>query len=115
MFVLDSLLAGDYFSYYFAASPSLSWADNRIIEKIETVKIAEPNSKHVLLMEGDVFVNQNESQSPNYDSTSINRNREILSIFDKQGVDAKFLIYLNLKHGQMFKASLMDVLTNTLY
>lgn len=115
LFVLDSLLAGDYFSHYFAASPSLSWADNRMMDKINAVKIKAPTEKHVLLMEGDVSMNDGEKQSSNFDMNGIDKNRKILSNFDEQGIDAKFLIYPNLKHGQVFKASLMDVLLNKLH
>ena len=115
LFVLDILLAGDYFSHYFAASPSLSWADNRMMDKINAVKIKAPTEKHVLLMEGDVSMNDGEKQSSNFDMSGIDKNRKILSNFDEQGIDAKFLIYPNLKHGQVFKASLMDVLLNKLH
>ncbi|OTG86336.1 IroE protein [Acinetobacter sp. ANC 4558] len=115
LFVLDSLLNTDYFSHYFAASPSLSWADQRIINKIQTIKINQPTKKHVLLMEGDIFADSSDKQSPNFDSNGINNNRKILSIFNQQGVDAKFLIYPNLKHGEVFKASLIDILLNKFY
>ncbi|WOE31797.1 MULTISPECIES: alpha/beta hydrolase [unclassified Acinetobacter] len=115
LFVLDSLLAGEYFSHYFAASPSLSWANQRIIEKINTVAVDMPKQKHLLLMEGDLSSDQTENKSINFDQQGIESNRKILALIDQQGVDAKFLIYPNLKHGQVFKAALMDVLLNQLY
>lgn len=110
LFVLDSLLDGRYFSHYFAASPSLYWADARMIQKIKALNIVKDTKKHLLLMEGDHFANLNSPQSSNFDAEGINKNREVLSWFDQQGVDAKFLIYPNLKHGEVFKASLLDVL-----
>lgn len=115
LFVLDSLLNIQYFSHYFAASPSLSWADQRMIKKIKTTSIQQNKQKHIWLMEGDLFASSTEQQSPNFDSNGINNNREILSIFNQQGIDAKFLIYPNLKHGEVFKASLLDVLSNQFY
>lgn len=115
LFVLDSLLNSEYFSHYFAASPSLSWADQRIMTKIKNSQIQSPKQKHLWLMEGDLFNLPTQQQSPNFDSNGINNNRKILSIFDQQGIDAKFLIYPNLKHGEVFKASLLDVLSNKFY
>ena len=114
LFVLDSLLNMKYFSHFFAASPSLSWADQRMIKKIKIAPIKQKQQKHIWLMEGDLFATTNQ-QSPNFDSNGINNNREILSIFNQQGIDAKFLIYPNLKHGEVFKASLLDVLSNKFY
>lgn len=115
LFVLDSLLDGRYFSHFFAASPSLSWADERMMKKIRAVKLVKEPQKHVLLMEGDLLTHTGAQQSANFDANGINKNREILSIFDQQGVEAKFLIYPNLKHGEVFKASLFDMLSNKLY
>ena len=115
LFVLDSLLDGRYFSHFFAASPSLSWADERMMQKIRTVKLVKEPQKHVWLMEGDLLTHSGTQQSANFDANGINKNREILSIFDQQGIESKFLIYPNLKHGEVFKASLLDVLSNKLY
>ena len=115
LFVLDSLLDGRYFSHFFAASPSLSWADERMMQKIRTVKLVKEPQKHVWLMEGDLLIYTGAQQSANFDANGVNKNREILSIFDQQGVESKFLIYPNLKHGEVFKASLLDVLSNKLY
>ena len=115
LFVLDSLLDGRYFSHFFAASPSLSWADERMMQKIRAVKLVKEPQKHVWLMEDDLLIHTGAQQSANFDANGINKNREILSIFDQQGVKAKFLIYPNLKHGEVFKASLLDVLSNKLY
>ena len=115
LFVLDSLLNSEYFSHYFAASPSLSWAEQRMITKIKSSQIQQAKQKHLWLMEGDLFNIPSQQQSPNFDSNGINKNREILSIFNQQGLDAKFLIYPNLKHGEVFKASLLDVLSNKFY
>lgn len=115
LFVLDSLLNSKYFSHYFAASPSLSWAEQRIITKIKNSKIQSPKQKHLWLMEGDLFNLPIQQKSPNFDSNGINNNREILSIFNQQGVDSKFLIYPDLKHGEVFKASLLDLLFNKFY
>ena len=115
LFVLDSLIDGRYFSHFFAASPSLSWADQRIMKKTKNAKIAQDSKKHLLLMEGDLLANVGSQQSPNFDASGINNNREVLAITKQHGVDAKFLIYPNLKHGEVFKASLLDVLSNQWY
>jgi hypothetical protein len=40
--VLDSLLDGRYFNHFFAASPSLSWADERMMQKIRKLVISSP-------------------------------------------------------------------------
>jgi predicted alpha/beta superfamily hydrolase len=90
LFVLDSLLDGRYFSHFFAASPSLSWADGRMMQKIRTVKLVKEPQKHVWLMEGDLLTHAGAQQSANFDANGINKNREILSIFDRQGVESKF-------------------------
>ncbi|WP_431605583.1 hypothetical protein [Acinetobacter johnsonii] len=77
--------------------------------------LVKESQKHVWLMEGDLLTLNGAQQSANFDANGINKNREILFIFDQQGVEAKFLIYPNLKHGEVFKASLLDVLSNKLY
>lgn len=110
LFVLDSMLMTNYFSHYFAASPSLSWADQRMLKKIDQFKITSVKAKHLMLMEGDVASEQGKSQSQNFDQDGIANNRKILAKFDAQGLDAKLLIYPNLKHGEVFKASLLEVL-----
>ena len=115
LFVLDSLLMTDYFSHYFSASPSLSWANHRIIKKINSAIVKNKNQKNLYLMEGDTAFLEMMTQSSNYDADTIHYNREILAKFDQQGINAKFILYPNLKHGDVFKASLLDVLENKLY
>ncbi|AXY59758.1 alpha/beta hydrolase [Acinetobacter sp. WCHAc010052] len=112
LFVLDSLLTTAYFSHYFAASPSLSWAEQRMMQKIETTAVPFPEKKQLLLMEGDITAQAGTALSSNFDTSGINNNRKVLLKFKAQGLDAKFLIYPDLKHGEMFKASLLDVLLN---
>ncbi len=64
LFVLDSLLDGRYFNYFFRLQvPSLSWADGRMMQKIRTVKLVKEPQKHVWLMEGDLLIHTGAQQS----------------------------------------------------
>lgn len=115
LFVLDSMLTADSFSHYFSASPSLTWADQRMLKKISNTAVTSVKTKQLLLMEGDMSLQQTAKVSPNFDSAMIQNNRQVISDLNKQGVKAKFLIYPNLSHGEVFGASLMDVLSNRLF
>lgn len=115
LFVLDSLVAGQYFSHYFAASPSLSWADQRIMKKLRSTKEPFAESKQLILMEGDITPQKNQKVSPNFNKDMIMNNRELLSYVHSQGVSAKLIIYPELSHGEVFGASLKDILMNKLF
>ena len=45
----------------------------------------------------------------------IMNNRELLSYVHSQGVSAKLIIYPELSHGEVFGASLKDILMNKLF
>ena len=45
----------------------------------------------------------------------IQNNRKLISELHEKGANTKFLIYPDLSHGQVFQASLMDVLNNHLF
>lgn len=115
LFVLDMLLNDGGFSHYFAASPSLAWADQRMLNKILNAKIKSPDNKKLLVMEGDVTFKKDAQQSPNIDHATIENNRRIVSYLHHQGVNAKFMIYPDLSHGEVFAAALNEVLRNRLF
>lgn len=115
LFVLDTLLNDGGFSHYFAASPSLSWADQRMLKKILNTASIPSSNAALWLMEGDVMREKQQQRSANFDAEAIMNNRKIVSHINAKGVNAKFLIYPELSHGEVFGASLNDVLLNRLF
>ncbi|MEG0487117.1 MAG: alpha/beta hydrolase-fold protein [Acinetobacter sp.] len=115
LFVLDTLLHSDQFSHYFSASPSLTWADRRILNAVEKVKAEQVNAKKLWVMEGDFVPKAEQPISPNADRDMIKNNRQLVLDLASKGVDAKLMLYPHLSHGAVFQASLMDVLNNRLF
>ncbi|MHA3892025.1 alpha/beta hydrolase [Acinetobacter sp. GXMZU3951] len=115
LFVLDSLLHPQYFSHYFAASPSLSWADARMLKKIQTQSGQQIAGLHLWLMEGDVNAEHRDRQSPNFNADSIADNRLVMHRFAQQGVETRLWLYPDQSHGQMFATSLLDILNSSLF
>ena len=115
LFVLDTLLHSNYFSHYYAASPSLSWANGRIINQIAQASAILLQSKQLLLIEGDSGVQSGDQVSRNFNPDMILNNRQILQSLHQQGVKARFLLYPGLSHGAVFDVSLHDVLSQQLF
>ncbi|MNC61296.1 hypothetical protein D3C75_1112320 [compost metagenome] len=66
-------------------------------------------------MEGDIIQSTTGPISPNADRDMIQNNRQLVLDLASKGVDAKLMLYPHLSHGQVFQASLMDVLQNRLF
>ncbi|TCB76693.1 alpha/beta hydrolase [Acinetobacter sp. ANC 4173] len=115
LFVLDSLMHAQYFSHYFAASPSLSWADARILKNMQTKAVSHDQTQALWIMEGDLAQNHPATKSPNFNPNTVQDNRHVIAHFVQQGVQSKLLLYPNLSHGQMFAASLLDILNYRLF
>ncbi len=119
LFVLDSVLNahqdGQKFSHYFAASPSLTWADSRMLKAIQNAQIDWKKGYQLLVMEGDLFQSEGERMSPNADPLMIENNRQAVRDLANKGVEAKLMLYPHLSHGSVFQASLMNVLNNRLF
>ena len=112
LFVIDSFLNSHAFSHYFAASPSLTWADQRILNNAEKVSPTQVNGQNLMLFEGDLNLKNHEKISPNSDLKMIENNRKLSLILQEKGANTRLLIYPNLSHGQVFQASLLDVLNH---
>ncbi|MCJ8160927.1 alpha/beta hydrolase [Acinetobacter zhairhuonensis] len=115
LFVLDSLLHAQYFSHYFAASPSLSWADARMMNKLQSKAAAAVQTSTLWVMEGDLAAQHQGRASPNFNPNTVQDNRQVIASFEQRGVQSKLLLYPNRSHGQMFSASLLDVLNYSLF
>lgn len=115
LFVLDSLMHPQYFSHYFAASPSLSWADARILKNMQSKESVNNQNQTLWVMEGDLATNHPATKSPNFNPKTLQDNRDLMAHFSQQGVQSKLLLYPNLSHGQMFAASLLDILNYRLF
>lgn len=119
LFVLDTLLNHQQheqkFSHYFAASPSLTWADSRLLKAVERAKPEALKNQKLLVMEGDFASSTPAKMSPNIDQDMIQNNRQLVLDLASKGANAKLLLYPNLSHGEVFQASLMDILQNRLF
>lgn len=110
LFVLDTMMHSDYFSHYFAASPSLAWAENRALNQVLKSQVSNAQNKQLLLMEGDVIVKAGENVSPNFDQQSMLNNRKVAHHFEAQNLKSKFMIYPNQSHGAMFNVAMLETL-----
>ena len=115
LFVLDSLMHAQYFSHYFAASPSLSWADGRFLKNMQIKAAPSGQTQSLWIMEGDLAQNHPATTSPNFNPKTVQENRDVIAHFAQQGVQSKLLLYPNFSHGQMFAASLLDILNYRLF
>ena len=66
-------------------------------------------------MEGDLAQHHPATKSPNFNLKTVQENRDVIAHFQQQGVQSKLLLYPNLSHGQMFAASLLDILNYQLF
>ncbi|WP_173911894.1 alpha/beta hydrolase [Acinetobacter sp. Marseille-Q1618] len=115
LFVLDSFIQDAAFSHYFAASPSLSWAEQRILKSLEQTPSHILKNKKLVIMEGDISTEIGQKQSQNFDVNMIENNRQLTRMLDRKKAQTKLILYPNLSHGEVFQASLMDVLYNRLF
>lgn len=115
LFVLDSFMQDAAFSHYFVASPSLSWAEQRILKSLEQTPSHILKNKKLVIMEGDISTEIGQKQSQNFDVNMIENNRQLTRMLDRKKAQTKLMLYPNLSHGEVFQASLMDVLYNRLF
>lgn len=108
LFVLDSLLNSDYFTHYFAASPSLAWADQRMLNQITQAKISNATHKKLWLIEGDTQQSA-KSQSPNISLDGIDQLRKAALILNQKQVQTKLVIYPQLSHGEVFIPAMQEM------
>lgn len=115
LFVLDSFLSEHQFSHYFAVSPSLGWADQRILQKVAKTSTEQLQNQKIVVMEGDLVIDATTRISPNMDKEMIKNNRKLIQQLDAKKAEATLVLYPNLSHGEVFQRSLMDVLKNRLF
>lgn len=114
LFVLDSLLNSDYFTHYFAASPSLAWADQRILNQIKHAKISNATHKKLWLIEGDAQQSA-KPQSPNLSLDGIDQLRKAALILNQKQVQTKLVIYPRLTHGEVFIPAMQEMFDQKLF
>lgn len=107
LFVLDTLLNHQQyeqkFSHYFAASPSLTWADSRLLKVVERAKPETLENQKLLVMEGDFASSTTVKMSPNIDQDMIQNNRQLVLDLASKGANTKLLLYPDLSHGEVFR------------
>lgn len=115
LFVLDTYLNSDYFQSYFAASPSIHWQNNHIQQMLNQATVAQVQHKHLSIMEGDVQSPVAADDQDKQIHALIEQNREIVRQLHRKGADVKLVVYPDLRHGEVFPASLLDVITEQRY
>lgn len=108
LFVLDSMLHSDYFTHYFAASPSLAWADQRMLNQIMQAKISNAAHKKLWLIEGD-SQQGGKPQSPNISVDGIDQLRKASRSLNQKQVRVKLVIYPQLTHGEVFIPAMQEM------
>ncbi len=109
LFVLDSYLSFDLFTFYYSASPSLSINNYELVKKIEKENKSLFMNKKLYIMEGD---GDNKRDRINK-SDVLNKTTNMVSMLREYNVPAKYIFYPGLTHGQMFtpsfKSALLDI------
>ncbi|MGE8539771.1 MAG: alpha/beta hydrolase [Acinetobacter sp.] len=108
LFVLDSMMNSDYFTHYFAASPSLAWADQRMLNQIMQAKISNAEHKKLWLMEGDSEQGSQVPLSANISLNGIDQLRKAALLLNQQKVQNKLIIYPQLTHGEVFIPAMQE-------
>ena len=115
LFVLDTYLNSNYFQSYFAASPSIHWQNGRIQQMLNQATPAQLQHKHLSIIEGDVQTPVAAEDQDKQIDELIDQNREIVRQLHRKGADVKLVVYPDLRHGEVFPASLLDVITEQRY
>lgn len=109
LFVLDSYLWSELFSFYYSASPSLSRNNFALAKEIEYENKNKFMNKNLYIMEGD---GDNKRARVNK-SDVLNEAINMVSMLREYNVPAKYIFYPGLTHGQMFtpsfKSALLDI------
>ncbi|EIZ2109164.1 alpha/beta hydrolase [Salmonella enterica] len=109
LFVLDSYLSSELFSFYYSASPSLSRNNFALVKEIEYENKNQFMNKKLYIMEGD---GDNKRERVNK-SDVLNETINMVSMLREYNVPAKYIFYPGLTHGQMFtpsfKSALLDI------
>ncbi|MBK4714150.1 MULTISPECIES: alpha/beta hydrolase [Tenebrionibacter/Tenebrionicola group] len=104
LFVLDTLYnAPGSFRHYYAASASLGWGKDVMLQRAQALRSPALAGRTLLLAEGD---SGNVSHGP----ASENKNARLAASLRKKGVIARYRYYPGLSHGPMFGASLRDTI-----
>lgn len=106
LFVLDSYLSSDLFSFYYSASPSLSRDNFALVNKIEKENKNLFMDKNLYVMEGD----GDKTRERDNKSNILNKTISMVSILRKNNVTVKYDCYPGLTHGQMFTPSFESAL-----
>ena len=115
LFVLDSMLNSNYFTHYFAASPSLGWADHRMFNQLMHAKISNAEHKKLWLIEGDSEQQGQALRSPNASSNGIDQLRKAALMLSQQKVQTKLIIYPQLTHGEVFIPAMREAFEQKLW
>lgn len=106
LFVLDSYYNTTWFHNYFAAAPSLGWANQRIIALAKESDPARLQHKSLYLMEGDGVTEQRKGHS----SDLKHEEGQLTQILEHKGGDLHLSRYPGQTHGQILPSSLTDTL-----
>ncbi|ECI4531253.1 alpha/beta hydrolase [Salmonella enterica subsp. diarizonae] len=106
LFVLDSYLSSDLFTFYYSASPSLSRDNFALVNKIEKENKNLFMDKNLYVMEGD----GDKTRESDNKSNILNKTISMVSILRKNNVTVKYDCYPGLTHGQMFTPSFESAL-----
>lgn len=101
LFVLDSYLSSDLFTFYYSASPSLSRDNFALVKEIEKEDKNLFMDKKLYIMEGD----GDKIRERDNKSNILNKTISMVSILRKNTVTVKYDFYPGLTHGQMFTPS----------
>lgn len=107
LFVLDTYLSSPFFTFYYAASPSLGRDNFRLLNEITSVSKDRFSHKRLVLMEG----NGDSRQDPNTGPPDVLRAvRDTVSGLRTSGVNASWALFPGLTHGAMFTPSFQSAL-----
>ncbi|MFT4021871.1 MAG: alpha/beta hydrolase-fold protein [Acinetobacter sp.] len=115
LFVLDTYLNSHYFTDYFAASPSVTWADGKIQQPLQQASAQQLQAKRLWILEGDMLDDTHPANIERGIPQILDTDRKITRDLQRKGADVKLVAYPNVSHGEMFQKALFDVLSKQWY
>lgn len=109
LFVLNSYLSSELFSFYYSASPSLSRNNLALTKEIRNGNNDKFVNKNLYIMAGDGDKKNGLVNTSNVLNETIN----MVSVLRDNNFSVKYVFYPGFTHGQMFtpsfKAALLDI------
>lgn len=110
LFVLDTLFESSYFRFFYTASPSVAWTDQRILRLEERVPPGELVGKQLVIADGNGTSGHDDLSQAEDAAFFLLLGKILATRLKDKGLPVSYVLYPGLDHGAMFEASLFDTI-----